>query len=77
MNKNIDIKDYYYSNCGEDIIYSKYVFDNVNNSKTIANEIKLAFNLKEKEGLFLKEDACHDKYISDDQFNNCYEEIVY
>lgn len=39
MYKNIDIKDYYYSNCGDDNIYSKFIFDNVNNSKTIANEI--------------------------------------
>ena len=39
MYKNIDIKDYYYSNCGDDNIYSKFIFDNVNNSKTITNEI--------------------------------------
>ena len=39
MNKNIDIKDYYYTNCGENEIYSKYNFNKVNNSNNIASEI--------------------------------------
>ena len=39
MDRNIDIKDYYYSNCGEDILYSKFIFKSVINSKAIVREI--------------------------------------
>jgi len=39
LSKNVDIKDYYYSNCGSNQLYKKYIFNNIINSNKFANNI--------------------------------------
>jgi dTDP-4-amino-4,6-dideoxygalactose transaminase len=39
LSKNLDIKDYYYSNCGSNQLYKKYIFNNIINSNKFANNI--------------------------------------